>query len=218
MREQLKSGVIEQVSESPQPPDRVHYLPHHPVVRKDKTTSKVKVVYDACCSTEGVGPSLNQCLHISPTFGQSMLDILVRFRIHRVPLVCDVERAFLMVSVAKRDRDTLRFLWFDNPLSPSPNPVKYRFTRVVFEVSSSPFLLNTTIRHHIERYKKMDPTFVAKLLRGIYVDNLTSGASSEDACYEFYLKSNLHLLEAGFNLRKFMSSSPTLLRRITANE
>ena len=83
MCEQLKSGEIEQVSESPEPPDRGYYLPHHPVVRKDKTTSRVRVVYDASCSTEGAGPSLNQCLHIGPSFGQSMLDILVRFRIHR---------------------------------------------------------------------------------------------------------------------------------------
>ena len=140
------------------------------------------------------------------------------FWIYRVPLVGDVEKAVLMVSVAQKDRDALRFLWFDNPLSPSPNLVKYRFTRVVFGVSSSPFLLNATIRHHMERYKKMDPTFVAKFLRKIYVDDLTSGASSEDVWYEFYLKAKLRLSEAGFNLRKFMSSSLMLLRRITANE
>ena len=117
-----------------------------------------------------------------------------------MPLVGDVQKAFLMLSVALRDRDALRFLWFDNPLSPFPNPVKYRFTRVVFGVSSSPFLLNATIRHHTEWYKKTDPTFVAKFLRGIYVDDLTSGASSEDTCYEFYLKSKLRLSESRVQL------------------
>ena len=77
---QLESGIIEQVSESPEPPDRDYPII---LVRKDKTTSKVRVVYDASCDTEGAGPSPNQCLHVGPSFGQPILDILVRFKIHR---------------------------------------------------------------------------------------------------------------------------------------
>ena len=33
----------------------------------------------------------------------------VRFNIHRVPLVGDVEKAFLTVGVAQKDRDALQF-------------------------------------------------------------------------------------------------------------
>ncbi len=39
-------------------PERVHYLPTHAVVRSDKTTTKLRIVYDA-----SAGPSLNECLH-----------------------------------------------------------------------------------------------------------------------------------------------------------
>ena len=138
------------------PLNRVHYLPRHAVVRKDKITSKVRVIYDGSCNSEGAGPLLNQCLHVGPSFGQSILDTLVRLKIYRVPLVGDVEKAFLVVSMAQKNRDALQFLWFDNPLSQSPNLVKYQFIRVVFEVSSSPFLLTATIRHYIERYKETD--------------------------------------------------------------
>ncbi|MCG8620595.1 MAG: hypothetical protein MJE68_01170, partial [Proteobacteria bacterium] len=51
------------------------------------------------------------CLYTGPNFGQSILDILLRFRLHEVALVGDVEKAFLMVSVVDRDRDILQFLW-----------------------------------------------------------------------------------------------------------
>ena len=47
----------------------IHYLPHHPVVRQDKTTTKVRVVYDACGRVRS-HPSLNDCLRYkskSPT-------------------------------------------------------------------------------------------------------------------------------------------------------
>ena len=140
-------GNIEKVElgDDEPPGDKIHYLPHHAVVRQDKETTKVRVVYDALARSNG--PSFNDCLHPGPKFDQR---ILLRFRLHRVALIADIEKAFLMVSVAKDDRDSLRFLWIDDILKENPEVVTFRFTRVVFGVSSSPFLLNATIRYHLE--------------------------------------------------------------------
>ena len=74
-----------------------------------------------------------------------MLDIIVRFRTYRIALAADVEKAFLMVSISGKDRDALRFLWMDNIQKDSPTVRKLRFTRVVFRVSASPFLLNARL-------------------------------------------------------------------------
>ena len=40
----------------------------------------------------------------------------------------------------------------------------------------SPFLLNGTLRDHIEEYKKEDPEFVHKLMESFYVDDLATGS------------------------------------------
>ena len=103
----------------------------------DKETMKVRVVYDASARSEG--PSLNDCLHAGPKFDQKILDILLRFRVHHVMITADIEKAFLMVSVARKDCDVLRFLWVDNAFADNPEVIELRFTRVVFGVSSSPF-------------------------------------------------------------------------------
>ena len=87
-----------------------------------------------------------------PMFNQNVFDILLRFRSYRVALTADIEKAFLMISVNQRDRDALRFLWVDNVQQREPKIITLRFTRVVFGVSSSPFLLNATIRHHLEKF------------------------------------------------------------------
>ena len=160
MQEQLQLGIIEKVSdESPQSTSRaVHYLPHHTVIRKDKTTSKLQIVYDA--SARAGGPSLNDCLFSGPKFNQSILDIILLFRCYQVPLVADVEKAFLMVSVSEQDR----FLWVNDVEKASPVIVPMRFTRVVFGVSASPFLLNATVTHHLLKYQKSCPTLVDTLL------------------------------------------------------
>ena len=183
---------------------RVHYIPHHAVIRTDKPTTKLRVVYDASAKSDGV--ALNDCVYSGPPLAENIFDVLLRFRISQVALTGDVEKAFLMVGMAEEDRDVLRFLWVDDIDKFSPEIVVLRFTRVVFGVSSSPFLLNATIKHHIEQYKEADPEFVEKFLRSIYVDDLSSGASEVDAAYELYLKSKLRLAEGGFNLRKFVSN------------
>ena len=82
---------------------------------------------------------------------RTLFDVLLRFRVNQVALTSDIKKAFLMVGMAEEDRDVLRFLWVDDIDNPSPEIGVLRFTRVVFGVSSSPFLLNATIKHHIER-------------------------------------------------------------------
>ena len=64
-----------------------------------------------------------------------------------------------MVSVVKEDRDVLRFLWVDDPRLEKPDIIALRLTKVVFGVSSSPFLLNATIAHHMGSYRAEDPEF-----------------------------------------------------------
>ena len=82
-----------------------HYTPHHAVIRQDKETSKLCIMYDA--SARDDGPSLNDCLCTGPKFGQNILDIILRFRVNNIALAADIEKAFLMISVSEADRDVL---------------------------------------------------------------------------------------------------------------
>ena len=68
IHDQLSKGMVERVSHSTNILGKVHYLPHHAVICRDKETTKVRVVYDA--SAESNGPSLNNCLYTGPKFNQ----------------------------------------------------------------------------------------------------------------------------------------------------
>lgn len=216
IRDQLAKGIVEVVNSDLSPKTDIHYIPHHAVVREGKLTTKLRIVYDA--SARMNGPSLNDCLYAGPTFGQKILDILIRFRVHNVALVADIEKAFLMISVDEKDRDALRFLWVDSIDSEIPRKQVLRFARVVFGVSSSPFLLNATIKYHMDKYRHTDESFVDKFLRSIYVDDVSFGANTVEAGFELYLKSKGYLREGGFNLRKFVSNDPVLQQRIDEQE
>ena len=123
-----------------------------------------------------------------------------------------------MVSITPKDRDVLRFVWFDNIQSDNPEFRVFRFKRVVFGVASSPFLLNATVRHLMEGYEESFPSTVAKLLNSMFVDDMVCGSNTESEAYQLYLESKDVMGRGGFNLRKFITSSIDLQRRIDEKE
>ena len=217
IQNQRSQGIVEEVNLQEESAEgQIHYLPHHAVVRRDKSTTRVRVVYDA--SAQSTGCSLNECLHKGPKFDQKILDILLRFRTYKIALTADIEKAFLMVSVQESDQDVLRFLWFDDVHSENPKIICLRFTRAVFGVSCSPFLLNATLQHHFNKYVTLHPKMVNRLTASMYVDDVVTGAKDEEEAYQLYLECKSVLREGGFNLRKFVTNSDSLQLKIDEKE
>ena len=210
---QLERGIIQPVpSADVGVIGHVHYLPHHAVIKQEKTTTKIRIVYDA--SAKGKGPSLNDCLLAGPSFNQRIFDILVRFRTYPIAVIADIEKAFLNVSVCEEDRDVLRFLWFDDVSQEKPEIVVYRFNRVVFGVTSSPFLLNSTIDYHLDSHSHEKTELVKVLKESIYVDDIVMGSVDESSALNLYKEAKEILRTGGFNLRKFITNSQALQKAI----
>ncbi|XP_065675822.1 uncharacterized protein LOC136092029 [Hydra vulgaris] len=208
-KEQLQQGIIEPIIEENKI-ENAHYLPHQPVLRNDKITTKVRIVFDASSSVDG--PSLNDCLYPGPSLTTSLYGILLRFRAQKIAFVADIEKAFLQIALAPADRDYVRFLWFKNINTLNKvniftqEIISYRICRVLFGVTSSSFLLTATLITHAEKYLIDDPVFVHKLSNSLHVNDLNSGADSVDSAFDFYKKCHVRLKEAGFTLRKFESN------------
>ena len=94
-----------------------------------------------------------------------------------------------MIAIKKEDRDVLRFLWVDEVNSAEPKIEEYRFAQFLFGVTSSPFLLNATLPKHITSYERENREFVNRMLRPLYVDDLSLSHEDVDKAYELYLKS-----------------------------
>ena len=124
-------------------------------------------------------------------------------------MTADIEKAFLMIAVNERDRDVLRFIWVDDITKDEPKLQIYRFTRVVFGVSSSPFLLNATVKFHLENFIESHKAVVEHLLQSTYVDDIVSGADSEDEAFDLYAQAKELFRRGGFNLWKFLTNTTT---------
>ena len=64
--------------------------------------------------------------------------------------------------------------WYWN--SQENSIIKYRFTRVIFGVTLSCFLLYGTVQTHANKYENIDPEFAREVKKHFYVDNLNSSA------------------------------------------
>ena len=218
IKDQLQTGVIETVAALEKPNDKLHYLPHQAVIRKDAETTKIRIVYDASAKESKSGVALNDCLHTGPSLNPLLFDILVRFRENKVALVGDIEKAFLNIEADPGDRDCLRFLWVDDYRKETPEIIVYRFCRVVFGLNASPFLLNATIRHHLNKYVSTDPYFVQKMLEGFYVDDLVSGGNTTEDAFELYDKAKICMENGGFRMRKWKTNDLKLRQKIEQSE
>uniref|UniRef100_A0A1I7V6D9 DUF1758 domain-containing protein n=1 Tax=Loa loa TaxID=7209 RepID=A0A1I7V6D9_LOALO len=210
MKEQEQLGIIEQVD----PDDKVgiiHYLPHHGVLTPNKSTTKLRVVYDASAHIRNF-KSLNEALYRGPILLPNILGVL-RFRMMRNVILADIEKAFLQIEIHPEDRNCTRFLWLHNPKQgvAEGNLKCYRFKRVPFGVISSPFLLSATINFHLEGY---DHELAAEIRKNIYVDNIILSAKNTEDALSKYEQTKLIFEKAAMNIREFISNDPEFNERI----
>ena len=88
---------------SEQSTTKVHYLPHHAVVRKERETTKVRVVYDGSAKQSKDERSLNDCLEVGENYIPHVFDQIGKFRWNAIGLTGDIEKAFLQVGINPED-------------------------------------------------------------------------------------------------------------------
>uniref|UniRef100_A0A1I7W3L0 DUF1758 domain-containing protein n=1 Tax=Loa loa TaxID=7209 RepID=A0A1I7W3L0_LOALO len=81
----------------------IHYLPHHEVLTLSKNTTKLRIVCDASAHQKGF-KSLNDVLYRGPVMLLDLVGVLLRFRMIKVAITTDVEKAFLQIELQPEDR------------------------------------------------------------------------------------------------------------------
>ncbi|GFX10498.1 integrase catalytic domain-containing protein [Trichonephila clavipes] len=175
----VREGIVERTSCDSLLDSQGFYLPHHAVIRSDKTTSRIRIVFDGSAHEDGQS-SLNQT---------------------------DVKSAFLQIELDFRDRDFTRFFWTDNL---NNEPYVLNFTRVLFGLRPSPYLLAATLKHHFKKYREQYPHTFELLNSSIYVDDLICGQNDVPDVLRTTLECLKIFSDAGMLLRKWRSNSKQL--------
>ena len=205
IEDQIQQGIVEEAP--PQVMGVEFYISHKEVIRESAATTKLRVVYDASAKPSPQDPSLNDCLNPGPPLQNKMWEVLVRQRTFPVAITGDITKAFLQIRIRETERDALRFHW----TTKNGELRILRFTRVLFGLVSSPFLLGgVMIASHLERWKRERPDDVEEQERYLYVDDIISGGESVEQGKARKEAATVILEDATFKLHKWASNVSAL--------
>nr|XP_042912400.1 uncharacterized protein LOC107446176 [Parasteatoda tepidariorum] len=179
-----------------------YFMPHRAVIRNDKETSRVRIVYDCSSKVNENKKSLNDSLESGINLYPNLLDIILKFRENQVAFCGDLEKANHMIEIAEDDRNYLKFLWFSDETDNSKRILQ--FNRLPFGLTTSSFVLACVLKFHIRKIKEDQPNCYE--INSLYVDDLYYGAKTIHDAYQFSSSAIEILRDAGFNLRKLKTN------------
>ena len=173
-------------------------------MRDSAESTKLRIVYDASARASENSPSLEECLNPGPPLQNHLWNVLMRARFHPVLITGDLKQVFLQVRIAEKDRDALRFHWFKDLQTKTIEVL--RFTRALFGLAPSPFLLGGVIQQHLENFRTDYPEILSEIEKSLYVDDLISGGKNENEAKQLKSKLTEIFADATFSLRKWYSN------------
>ncbi|XP_062700371.1 uncharacterized protein LOC134284887 [Aedes albopictus] len=189
-----------------------YYLPHHGVEKADSTTTKLRVVFDASCRTDS-GVSLNQALMVGAVVQDDLFAIHLRFRMHRIALIADIEKMYRQIRIHPSDYPLQRILW----RSSSSEPLRtFELVTVTYGTASAPFLATRCLKELSTQGAADFPLAALILGKDFYVDDMLTGVDDEEEGDELCNQLLELLHSAGFSLRKWASNSSAVLSKIPA--
>ena len=183
-----------------------YYLPHRPVLRPQASSSQVRPVFDASSKTY-TGYSLNDLCHTGPSLLPDLFGVLLRFRRWKWVISGDVRQAFLNIFIKDVDRDVHRFL-----IKRGENIIHCRFTVLPFGNTCSPFILQGVLNYHFKTFN--DSPATRELLNNLYMDNILTGADSQEEAENLY-QTFCHIFSlAGMQLDKWSTNNEGLQAKL----
>ncbi|KAJ8723413.1 hypothetical protein PYW08_003325 [Mythimna loreyi] len=210
IKEYLQLNHMKKVPEVDKNNQKAIYLPHHAVVREDKETSKVRVVFDASCKGSK-GMSLNDNMLVGPTLQAELRHTIIRWRTHRICLVADIVKMYRQVLVHKNDTILQRILWRDDS---EKEIEEYQLETVTFGTASAPYLAVRALQQLAYDECRDEPKIAKIILEDFYMDDVMTGAENIEDCCKIYIKLKEIWKKGGFPLQKWRSNSQELLKKV----
>lgn len=156
------------------------------MVREDKDTTKVRVVFDASSKANN-NVSLNDELLVGPRLQQNLRHILMRWRSHKVCIIADIVKMYRMVRVASEDTDFQRLVWrFD-----TSEPIQhYKLLRLTFGTACAPYLAVKCLQRLAELEETKYPLAAKITKTDYYMDDLMTGSETVSEAVQVHKEMN----------------------------
>lgn len=182
--------------------ENLFYLPHHGIWRYSDGVPKFRVVFNASHRSTG-GISLNKILHSGTPLQGDLVEVILRWRFHRICFIADVEKMFRQIKVRTEDTNMQRIVW----RRPADHEeTSFKLTTVTYGMRCAPFLAMRTLRQLAEDEHHRYPEAANVLNNAVYVDDILSGADDERTAIRLMDQLTVMLRSGGFRLKKWTTN------------
>ncbi|XP_073831520.1 uncharacterized protein [Musca autumnalis] len=195
----------EEVNDTPN-----NYLPHHAVIKPDRLTTKLRVVFNASCPTSNK-TSLNDTLFPGPILQQDLVEQILKWRFFKYAFNADITKMYRQILLDPRQTKFQRILLRKSPQDPIED---YELLTVTFGVNCAPFLALRTLIKLAEDVKEIYPKAANIILQNLYVDDVLAGGHTVEETIQARKELVTALDSAGFKLMKWASNHHTIIKDI----
>lgn len=207
MREYEDLGHMTRISE-PEKPN--YFLCHHGVLKQDRSTSKLRVVFNGSVPTTS-RKSLNDIQLPGPALQNDIFAILLRFRQYKYVACADVEKMFRQVLIQSDQRSLQLILWREKPIDPL---CVYQLNTVTYGTASAPYLSMRCIR---QLALECEDDVISRVIKeDFFVDDLITGDDDYQNLLDICDRIKQILQSGCFPLRKWTFNSD--VTRCTSTE
>lgn len=187
-----------------------YYMPHHGVFRESSLTTKMRVVFDASAASSN-GISLNDIQMVGPVLQDDLFSILIRFRSHAYVVSADIAKMYRQVLIEPSQRALQKIIWRS---SPNEELKTYQLNTVTYGHASASFLAIRCLFELANECENSDPEIAEIIRSDFYVDDLLTGSDSMSHIQKICLGVSMVLRKGCFELRKWHSNRPEILKEI----
>ncbi|XP_073845545.1 uncharacterized protein isoform X1 [Musca autumnalis] len=205
--EYLELGHMRKISSNDISKTPNYYLPHHAVIRPEKITSKLRVVFNASSPTSNKR-SLNDNLYAGPVLQQDIVLQVLKWRFFRHVYNADVTKMYRQILLDPTQTKFQRILFRKSPSDPVED---YELQTVTFGVNCAPFLALRTLIQLAEDTKDTYPIASKVILENLYVDDVLAGGHSLEDTVKSRKELTAAMESAGFELMKWTANDPKLI-------
>nr|XP_054774804.1 uncharacterized protein LOC129282978 [Lytechinus pictus] len=180
----------------------VHYIGHHAVVRPEKKSTPVRIVFNSSASYQG--NSLNEYWHKGPDMLNSLFGVLMKFCDHSVAVSGDISKMYHRVKVPVLDQHVHRYLWRD--LEVERKPDVYIKLVVTFGDKPSPAMAQIALRKTAEVAEKESPKAAQILKKSTYMDDICFSTPTEEEAIQLTDDIDKALGDGGFHVKGWVSN------------
>lgn len=154
-------------------------LPHYAVMKKESTSTKVRIVFNASAKTSN-GKSLNDILCVGPPLQNHISVVMLNWRLYKYVFCADIQKMYRCIDMYPDDIHYQRILWQGTETKIR----EYCLTTVTFGTASAPYTAIRVIHQLADDEKEHFPLAEYVLKNEMYVDDMQSGSHSIESAIE----------------------------------